>query len=216
MAPLTRKIEGYGALERGIRTRGGRLRRAMLASAFLVTAPLAALAQRPPPFELPPKQDLSKLRTALISTSRGDMLAELYPDLAPWHVANFKVLADRHFFRGKKFHSVQEGYIIQAGSVGAGTRTTLRYFLPGEFTDLKHSRGMLGMARLPDDINPERLSSPTDFHIILNWWPRMRMDGRYTIFGKITRGMDVADSIRYGDTILDVTVYVRSGPGASE
>jgi peptidyl-prolyl cis-trans isomerase B (cyclophilin B) len=170
-----------------------------------LAAPLRALAE--PPFELPKPVELNKLRSAVIETSRGDIYVELYPEEAPWTVANFKYLSDKGYYRGRRFHIYLPDYIIQGGGTMRSGRDDLDYVLPSEFSSIAHEAGIVGMARPPDDINPERSSSPAQFHILLNTVPNM--DGSYTVFGRVRRGMDVVQSLRKGDTIRDVRVFVR-------
>jgi cyclophilin family peptidyl-prolyl cis-trans isomerase len=81
------------------------------------------------------------------------------------------------------------------------------YTLPAEFSPHRHETGALGMARQSNDKNPERRSDGSQFHILLGDAPHM--NGSYTIFGKVIRGMDVVESIQRGDPILEVKVFVR-------
>ena len=158
-----------------------------------------------PPFSLPKASELNKLKSALVVTNRGEMRFELYPETAPWHVANFKYLADKGFYKGLPFSYYQARYLIQGG--GLTTGNGLGYSLPPEFSDRKHAFGALGMARRPDDINPERRSHASVFQIVLG--SAQNLDGRYTIFGQLVEGEDVLTALRDGDTIQDVKVFVR-------
>lgn len=159
------------------------------------------------PFILPPKDDLSRLKSATVYTNRGDITFELFPEEAPWHVANFKYLADKGFYRNRPFHLYYPDYIIQAGALRKDEFRLFGYLLPPEFGPRQHESGTLGMARLPDEKNPQRLSSGTQFHILLDG--NRRMDHSYTIFGQISTGMDILMSLRKGDVIRDLKVFVR-------
>jgi cyclophilin family peptidyl-prolyl cis-trans isomerase len=166
------------------------------------------IAEEAIPFQLPPKKELSKLKTAVIRTEKGTMIFELYPETAPWHVANFKFLADKNFYDGLKFHIFRPGYIIQGGSpkknapdAGPG------YELPPEFSTRPHQRGTLGMARKPDALNPSRNSHGSQFHIILG--DASHLNGSFTVFGQLVKGSTVLNQLERGDTINSVTVYVR-------
>lgn len=170
-----------------------------------IAAPCAAISE--PPFELPKRSELRKLRSAVIETVRGEIFLELYPEDAPWHVANFKYLADKGYYEGRRFHITIPDYIVQGGGTMKTGRDDLTYSLPPEFSSIHHEAGILGMARMPDDINPERSSSPAQFHILLN--ESLNMDGSYTIFGKVTHGMEVVRRLRKGDMIRGVRVFVR-------
>ncbi len=169
---------------------------------------LSSLALADPiPFDLPARSELSKLRSARISTDRGDIYLELFPEEAPWHVANFKYLADKGFYRGLLFHSYFSGYMIQGGDPQNNGKGGPGYSLPAEFSDHKHQAGTLGMARSADYINPERLSNGSQFNILLGSAPQM--DGLFTIFGQVRKGMDIVNELRKGDRITSIKVYVK-------
>jgi peptidyl-prolyl cis-trans isomerase B (cyclophilin B) len=190
-------------------------RAALLLVAINSHAPLS-YAEKDPPFTLPPRAELLKLRSAIIETSQGQLFFELLPEEAPWHVANFKYLADKKFYRGLVFHLYQPGYLIQGGDPKGNGFGGPGYSLPPEFSERNHKCGTLGMARKPDTynrkkqlVNPERRSSGSQFHILLDDAPHM--DGRYTVFGKLVGGEDVLAKLRAHDTIINITVYVREG-----
>ena len=169
--------------------------------------PIFASAQREPPFELPPPSELAKLQSAIIYTSRGQLRFQLFPQEAPWHVANLKFLADKGYYRNKIFHIHHPGYIIQGGAPSTGIDPGPGWDLQAEFGDRKHRFGTLGMARLPNSSNPERRSHGGQFHIILDDSPQLDRD--YTIVGELIGGSDVLKSLERGDTIVDLRVFVR-------
>lgn len=122
------------------------------------------------------------------------MTGELYEDIAPITVDNFVKLAGEGFYNGLKFHRVIPGFMIQGGCpLGNGTGGP-GYSIKGEFAangvanDLKHTRGVLSMARAMD---PD--SAGSQFFIMVEDAPHL--DGQYSAFGKVTEGMDTADSI---------------------
>lgn len=158
------------------------------------------------PFILPSQPELARLKTAVIVTNKGKIRFELFPKEAPWHVANFKYLADKNFYKNRPFHLFLADYIIQTGALRPSEKAKFAYTLPPEFSQLEHHEGSLGMARLPDDKNPERRSSGTQFHILLDY--NHKMDGSYTVFGQAVEGMEVLQDLRKGDIILDLRVYV--------
>jgi peptidyl-prolyl cis-trans isomerase B (cyclophilin B) len=160
-----------------------------------------------PPFELPEAGELRKLRSALISTSRGDLYFELYPEDAPWHVANFKYLADKGFYTGLRFHFFYEGYILQAGAPTNDPDSGPGYSLPAEFSSRSHRLGSLGMARVKDAGNPGRQSHGSQFHLLLKHAPHM--DGRYTVFGQLVKGEEVLRQLKQWDRIREIKVFVR-------
>ena len=122
------------------------------------------------------------------------MKGELYPEIAPKTVANFRELADKGFYDGLIFHRVIPGFMIQGGCPqGTGTGGP-GHNIPGEFSangfknDLKHERGVLSMARA---MHPD--SAGSQFFIMVADAPHL--DGQYAAFGKITEGMETADEI---------------------
>lgn len=175
-----------------------------------------ASAEPEPPFELPARADILKIRSAIIETSQGKLCFELLPEEAPWHVANFKYLADKGFYSGLTFHLYLPGYLIQGGDPKGNGSGGPGYVLPAEFSERNHRFGVLGMARVPDgynkkkrSLNPQRSSNGSQFHILLGDAPHM--DGRYTVFGKLTSGHDVLARLRKGDSISKLTVFIREG-----
>src|SRR5579862_8513763 len=127
--------------------------RCILLLAACVLCASAAVRAEEPPFTLPKRADLSRIRSAELITSKGSVYFELYPENAPWHVANFKFLADKGFYRGLSFHLYHEGYIIQGGAPGGNPNGGPGYTLPAEFNQNRHEAGTLGMARRPDSVN---------------------------------------------------------------
>ena len=189
---------------------------ATLSLAFICLNAKNALCDEEPHFALPARHELLKLRSAVIETSRGPLYFELLPEEAPWHVANFKYLADKGFYEGLSFHLFQPGYLLQGGDPKGTGFGGPGYSLPAEFSSRNHKFGILGMARKPDAyskkkrlVNPERRSNGSQFHILLDDAPHM--DGRYTIFGKLVGGRGSLQQIRVGDKIKKVTVFVREG-----
>jgi cyclophilin family peptidyl-prolyl cis-trans isomerase len=135
--------------------------------------------------------------TAIIKTNFGDIHIELYPDVAPKTVENFKKLAKNGFYDGSLFHRIVRGFVIQGGdpeSRNASNRSKWGTGGPGwnvkaEFNKNSHSRGALSMARSRD---PD--SAGSQFFIVLK--DSKFLDGQYTVFGRITAGMDeVVDKI---------------------
>lgn len=167
----------------------------------------AELEQAAPPFSLPKQSELNKLRSAILFTNKGKIYIELYPEEAPWHVANLKYLADKGFYKNLSFHLYYPDYIIQGGDPLKTGKGGPGYSLPPEFSKHIHGSGTVGMARLSNSQNPERRSNGSQFHILMREAPKM--DNEYTIIGKVVNGMDVARRLRKGDVIEDFVVYVR-------
>ncbi|MDM8529045.1 peptidylprolyl isomerase [Anaerolineales bacterium HSG24] len=147
--------------------------------------------------------DSSKLYRATIKTSKGDIVVALDAAATPEQVNNFVYLSQDGFYDGLTFHRVEPGFVIQGGDpLGAGNGGP-GYTIPGEFV-LKHVKGAIAMARLPDQINPKRESSGSQFYITLDATPFL--DGQYSAFGQVESGMDVAQTIQVGDMIESITI----------
>ena len=139
---------------------------------------------------------------AIIKTKFGDMHIKFYPDVAPKHVENFIKLAKSGFYDGTIFHRVIPGFMIQGGD--SNTKNSLRkdtygqggpkdekgnpVLLKAEFNDTPHKRGIVSMARANE---PDTAGS--QFFIVVE--PSHFLDGKYTAFGEVTRGLGVADKI---------------------
>ena len=135
----------------------------------------------------------------VIETSLGNIIVKLADDKAPKHAANFRKLAKEGFYVGTTFHRVIPGFMIQGGDPnskdddrsndGLGGPT---YRIDAEI-GLPHERGVIAAARQGDAVNPERKSNGSQFYITVA--PAKFLDGQYTVFGKIMKGMDVVDKI---------------------
>ena len=120
---------------------------------------------------------------------------ELYPDVAPITVANFEKLVKEGFYDGLIFHRVISGFMIQGGDPmgtgmgGAKEKIKGEFLANGVRNDLKHTRGVISMARSND---PNSASS--QFFIVQA--DSTYLDGQYAAFGKVTKGMDIVDKIQ--------------------
>lgn len=127
-------------------------------------------------------------------TTGYKMTAELYPEVAPNTVSNFISLVKKGFYDGLIFHRVIPGFMIQGGDPDGVGMGGPGYTIPGEFSsngfanDLRHSRGVLSMARTMD---PD--SAGSQFFIMVDDAPHL--DGEYAAFGKVIEGMETADTI---------------------
>ncbi|OOM67985.1 peptidylprolyl isomerase [Clostridium sp. BL-8] len=129
----------------------------------------------------------------------GVIQAELYPETAPNTVNNFIDLANKNFYNNLKFHRVIKGFMIQGGDPKGDGTGGPGYSIKGEFTSngfpnsLKHTKGVLSMARTQD---PD--SAGSQFFIMSGDAPNL--DGDYAAFGKVISGMDVVDKIQNVET----------------
>lgn len=137
---------------------------------------------------------MEKIRIRIIMENDKEMTAELYPDVAPITVENFVSLIKEKFFDGIIFHRVIKGFMIQGGDpsgtgMGGSKKTIKGEFLSNGFVnELKHTRGVLSMARTMD---PNSASS--QFFIMHQDAPHL--DGQYAAFGKVIEGIEVVDEI---------------------
>ncbi len=131
------------------------------------------------------------MATATIQTTLGDIEVEFWSDVAPGHVKNFTDLAKKGFYNGLIFHRVIAGFMIQGGCPhGTGTGGP-GYTIKAEFNrrpDRRHVRGVLSMAR---SSNPD--SAGSQFFIMHQDSPHL--DGQYSAFGIVTKGIEVVDKI---------------------
>lgn len=132
---------------------------------------------------------------AVIETAHGNIEIKLLDGKAPGHVDNFKKLAQEGFYDGTTFHRVIPGFMIQGGDPNTKDEDRSRhgfggpgYNIKAEFNDIKHTRGILSMARSQD---PD--SAGSQFFIVVK--DSFFLDGQYTVFGEVVSGMEVADKI---------------------
>lgn len=126
--------------------------------------------------------------TLYLDLKDGRVVIEMRPDLAPNHVAQIKKLVRGKYYDGLKFHRVIEGFMAQGGDNGAGGSGNK---LAAEFSNEHHVRGVASMARTND---PN--SADAQFFIMLD--AATHLDGKYTVWGKVTEGMELVDNIKKG------------------
>jgi peptidyl-prolyl cis-trans isomerase B (cyclophilin B) len=142
------------------------------------------------------KADAAKGPKAIIKTKFGDMDIVFFPEKAPKHVENFIALAKSGFYNGTIFHRVIPGFMIQGGDPNTKDLNKPETYgqggpsqrLKAEFNDIPHRRGILSMARTND---PN--SAGSQFFIVVK--DSNFLDGQYTVFGEVVKGMEVADKI---------------------
>jgi peptidyl-prolyl cis-trans isomerase B (cyclophilin B) len=149
------------------------------------------------------------LRYGVISTDAGDMTVGFYYDLAPNNVANFIRLAQEGFYQGLTFHRIEPDFIIQGGDPRGDGTGGPGYNVDAEFSDHKHRRGVLSMARNVDPNEapnspprPEYANSAgSQFFISLSYKNAAQLDGAYTVFGRVV-----------GDASIEVLMKLRATP----
>ena len=144
--------------------------------------------------------DPGKKYTATFTTSRGEIVCELFAQEAPKTVNNFVFLANKGFYDGLKFHRVIPNFMIQGGDpTGTGTSG------PGyKFEDevrsnpLKHETGVISMANAGPNTNGSQF--------FITHAPQPHLNGKHTVFGKVIEGQSVVDAIKQNDVIQKVTI----------
>ena len=136
---------------------------------------------------------------AVFDTDRGQIKVELYPDKAPLTVASFVNLARKGFYDGLNFHRVIPDFMIQGGCPkGTGTGGPGYKFEDETNNGVRHERGVLSMANAGPNTNGSQFFIT---HIKTDW-----LDGKHTVFGKVTEGLDVVDAVKQGDAIKSVRI----------
>jgi len=133
--------------------------------------------------------------TLILETTKGAVTIELRPDLAPMHVARIKELAREGFYDGIVFHRVIDGFMAQCGCPnGTGTGGSDKPDLNAEFNSEPHVKGTCSMART-DDHN----SANSQFFICFD--DASFLNKKYTVWGKVTNGMDAIDKLKRGEPV---------------
>ncbi len=133
---------------------------------------------------------------AVIKTTKGDITIQLFVEEAPGSVGNFVSLVKRDYYDGKFFHRVVPNFVIQGGCPRGDGWGSEDYSIRSEFSGRKYKTGSVGMASAGKDTEG------------VQWFithsPTPHLDGRYTIFAEVTKGMEVVHTIEVGDQILDI------------
>lgn len=138
-------------------------------------------------------------KKALIVTPRGNIELELLPEAAPATVANFVALIRQGFYADKVFHRVVPNFVIQGGGLRGDGYGSLDYTIRSELPSLHYDReGYVGMASAGNH------TECTQFFITHS--PALHLDGNYTIFARVSKGMDVVHQIQAGDRIQEITI----------
>jgi peptidylprolyl isomerase len=172
---------------------------ALLLGLFLA----GSAAAQPAP---PPTPAADPENTLLLDLSSGGRVAiRLRPDVAPNHVARIKELARKGFYNGLTFHRVIDGFMAQGGDpAGDGTGGSRLPDIKAEFNGLPHVRGAIAAARQGAQEGADAAavaaaenSANSQFYIMLA--PRLTLDRRYTVFGRVVTGMQYVDALEKGE-----------------
>ena len=150
----------------------------------------------PPLMQIDPKKNY----TATLDTNKGTIELALYPEYAPKTVNNFVFLARENFYDGYTFHRVISNFMIQGGDpTGNGTGGPgYRFEDETRLNPLTHETGVISMANAGPNTNGSQF--------FITHSPQPHLNGKHTVFGKVTKGMDVVNLIRQGDVMNKVTI----------
>ena len=159
---------------------------------------LAALLSLPPTIRVPPDaRALPNAHTLRLRTSKGELVIDLRPDVAPLTSSALAALAKKNFFNSLTFHRVVPDFVVQGGDPRGDGDGGPGWALPDEHSPLRFLRGTLGIATN----GPETGGS----QFFLCHSPQPHLDGRYTVAGQLKAGDDVLDALQPGDTIIEAT-----------
>jgi peptidyl-prolyl cis-trans isomerase B (cyclophilin B) len=152
----------------------------------------------PPQMQIDPKKNY----VATLDTNKGTIELALYPEYAPKTVNNFVFLAGEGFYDGLTFHRVISDFMIQGGDpTGNGTGGPgYRFEDETRGNPLMHEKGVISMANAGPNTNGSQF--------FITHSPQPHLNGKHTVFGKVTKGMDVVNAIRQGDVMTKVTITV--------
>jgi peptidyl-prolyl cis-trans isomerase B (cyclophilin B) len=153
-------------------------------------------------WDTPPEMqiDVEKNHSISISTNRGSIQLELYPQHAPQTVNNFLFLASQGFYDGLKFHRVIANFMIQGGDpTGSGSGGPgYRFADECDGNPLKHERCVISMANAGPNTNGSQF--------FITHLATPHLDGKHTVFGKVTSGKDIVDAIQQGDRMVSIRI----------
>ncbi len=141
---------------------------------------------------------IGKRVSATVLTDKGEFTIELLPDDAPLTIDNFIALARRGYFNGVAFHRVVPNFVVQGGDPRGDGNGGPGYQIRCEINEETYTRGAVGMALSGKDTGGSQW--------FITHSPQPHLDGGYTIFGRVTEGMEVVDRIAIGDQIRSVTI----------
>lgn len=135
----------------------------------------------------------------IVMEKGGEIRIELFPEDAPRTVESIIALSKKGFYDGLTFHRVVKGFVAQGGDPKGDGTGGPGYTLKAEFNQRKHVRGAVAMAR---SAHPD--SAGSQFYICFA--PTPHLDGQYTVFGQVVRGMEVVDLIQVGDRMKTIRI----------
>nr|WP_315470043.1 peptidylprolyl isomerase [uncultured Sphingorhabdus sp.] len=170
---------------------------------IVVAALSPAMAQTAAPVSAPTAPDLENMLVLDLSTG-GRVTIQMFPAVAPAHVERIKTLTRQGFYNGVIFHRVIDGFMAQTGDPkGTGQGGSELPDLKAEFNDTPHLRGTVSMARTnePDTANSQ---------FFICFQPRFSLDKKYTVFGRVTSGMQFVDAIERGEPPVNPSTVTQA------
>ncbi|WP_353208846.1 peptidylprolyl isomerase [Sphingorhabdus sp.] len=161
------------------------------------------MAQTAAPVSAPTAPDLENMLVLDLSTG-GRVTIQMFPAVAPTHVERIKTLTRQGFYNGVVFHRVIDGFMAQTGDPkGTGQGGSELPDLKAEFNDTPHLRGTVSMARTnePDTANSQ---------FFICFQPRFSLDKKYTVFGRVTSGMQFVDAIERGEPPVNPSTVTQA------
>lgn len=143
-------------------------------------------------------ESISPQQSILLKTPKGTITLQMLKEHAPFTVLSFVKLVRKGFYNGLAFHRVVPNFVIQGGDPRSDGWGGPGYAIRSEYSLVNYERGMVGMASAGKD------TEGCQFFIVHS--PQPHLDGRYTIFAKVTEGMNVVDAIQVGDQILSAEI----------
>jgi cyclophilin family peptidyl-prolyl cis-trans isomerase len=143
-------------------------------------------------------QHLLPHQPIMLQTTKGPITLQLFTEEAPGTVANFVQLVQQGFYNGKNFHRVVPNFVVQGGDPRGDGWGGTEYAIRSELANLRYLEGYLGMASAGKDTE--------SCQWFITHSPTPHLDGRYTIFARVTAGMEVVHRLEIGDVITSVSL----------
>ena len=153
-------------------------------------------------WDMPPEMSINPTGTyrAVVATNKGEIAIDLSAEHAPKTVNNFVFLSREGFYDGVDFHRVIPNFMVQGGDPTGSGMGGPGYSFEDEFAGnpLRHETGVLSMANAGPNTNGSQF--------FITHEPQPHLDGRHTVFGQVSSGMEIVNAIEQGDTIVSVTI----------
>lgn len=160
--------------------------------------------------------DAKKDYFATLHTSLGDITVKFFPDVAPHHVTAFINLAELGFYDDCPVHRIVKEFMMQTGDPTGQGNAGPMYHLAHEFNAKKHKRGILSMARVGRDMDGVKAIDSAGSQFFIMFAPAPFLDNQYTVFGEVTKGLDVLDKFEALGVTKQEDAYMHKKPSKIE